>query len=58
MNKYYWFNDIELYMLKRVFIESSHNIFMVKDYSEKEKKVHTKMINEVIDELKRREEGQ
>ena len=55
MNKFEHFTDDELYILKRQAIESSWEITCSGGYSEYNVKLHGKIMNEIIDEIKRRE---
>lgn len=57
VNKFEHFTDDELYMLKRQALGSSWKIIMTGEYNEFEKKVHNQIINEINDEIKRREYG-
>lgn len=56
LNKYGLWTDDELYILKRAFIESSFNIQYERKYSEDERNMHNKLMNEIINEIKRRDE--
>lgn len=56
LNKYGLWTDDELYILKRAFIESAFNIQYERKYSDDERKIHNKLMNEIIDEIKRRDE--
>lgn len=53
-NKYELFTDDELYMLSRQAIESSYEIVESERYSEEEILLHEKILNEIIEEQKRR----
>lgn len=55
MNKFEHFTDDELYILKRQAIESSWKICGCGAYSEYKVKLHGKLMNEIIEEIKRRE---
>ena len=55
INKFEYFTDNELYILKRQAIESSCKIVMSGKYNEFEGKIHNQLLNEIIDEIKRRE---
>ena len=55
MNRFSSFNDEELYMLKRQAIESSWNIVCEDRYSKEEVEVHSNLVNEIIDECRRRQ---
>jgi hypothetical protein len=55
MNKFEHFTDDELYILKRQAIESSWEICSCGAYSEYNVKLHGKLMNEIIKEIKRRE---
>ena len=50
------FTDDELYMLKRQAIESSYDIGCVGDYNTEEKQLHHKLLNAIIDEIKKRDD--
>jgi len=54
MNKFEHFTDDELYILKRQAMESSWEICSCGGYSEYNVKLHGKLMNEIIDEIKRR----
>ena len=54
-NKFEHFTDDELYILKRQAMESSWEICGCGAYSEYEVKLHEKLMNEIADEIKRRE---
>ena len=54
-NKFNGFNDDELYMLKRALIESSYKICCEGNYNDDEIQLHNDLLNESIDEIKRRE---
>lgn len=54
LNKYGLWTDDELYILKRAFVESAFNIQYERKYCEDEREMHNKLMNEVIDEIKRR----
>lgn len=56
LNKYGLWTDDELYILKRAFVESAFNIQYERKYSEDEREMHNKLMNEIIDEIKRRDE--
>lgn len=55
MNKFEHFTDDELYILKRQAIESSWEICSCGVYTEFDLRLHEKLMNEIIDEFKRRE---
>jgi len=55
MNKFEHFTDDELYILKRQAIESSWKIVMSGKYNDYEGKIHNQLMNEIINEIKRRE---
>jgi len=55
MNKFEHFTDDELYILKRQAIESSWEICGCGAYNEFEIRLHEKLMNEIADEVKRRE---
>ena len=55
MNKFKHFTDDELYILKRQAIESSWIIIMSGKYNDSEGITHSRLMNEIIDEIKRRE---
>lgn len=57
VSKFEHFTDDELYMLKRQALGSSWKIIMTGEYNEFEKKVHNQIINEINNEIKRREYG-
>ena len=48
------FNDNEIYLLKRMAIESSWTIVMSGKYSKEEIKLHNKLLNEFTEEDGRR----
>lgn len=52
--KYESFTDDEIYVLSRQAIEASWDITMTGKYNEPEVKLHNKLMNELIDERKRR----
>lgn len=54
INKYEHFTDDELYMLSRQAIESSYEIVESGSYSKEEILLHEKILNEIIEEQKRR----
>lgn len=54
MNKFEHFTDDELHILKRQAIEASWEICS-SGYSEYKVKLHGKLMNEIINEIKRRE---
>lgn len=56
MRKYELFTDDELYILKRQAIESSSNIVMSGRYTEYSMNIHNSLMNEIIGEIKSREE--
>jgi len=58
VNKFEHFTDDELYILKRQAIESSWEICSCCAYTEFEIRLHDKLMNEIIDEIKRREYGE
>ena len=58
MNKFEYFTDKELYILKRQAIESSWVIIMSGEYNDYEGKIHNQLLNEIIEEIKRRENGE
>ena len=58
MNKFEHFTDDELYILKRQAMESSWEICSCGAYSEYNVKLHGKLMNEIISEIKRRENGE
>ncbi len=58
MNKFEHFTDDELYILKRQAIESHWEICSCGAYNEFEVRLHEKLMNEIVDEVKRRENGQ
>jgi hypothetical protein len=51
------FTDDEVYMLSRQSIESSWNIVCEKSYDKEEIKIHTNLMNELIEERKIRDYG-
>lgn len=53
-DKYKGFNDSELYMLKRALIESSGEIALSGFYNDAEIKLSGRLLNEIVDEIKRR----
>lgn len=53
-NKYELFTDDELYMLLRQALESSYEIVESGRYSKEEILLHDEIINEIIEEQKRR----
>lgn len=55
INKFENFTDDELYILKRQAIESSWEICGCGSYLEFEVRLHEKLMNEIADEIKRRE---
>lgn len=55
MNKFEHFTNDELYILKRQAIESSWEICGCGSYNEFEVRLHEKLMNEIINEIKRRE---
>lgn len=52
MSKFEKFNDDELQMIKRAFIESSYSIVMTGKYNDDEADIHTKLLSEAIEEIK------
>lgn len=48
------FNDDEVYMLSRQAVESSAEIVLMDKYSESEQLIHTALLNELVEERKRR----
>lgn len=48
------FTDAELYILKRALIESSGEIALSGLYNDAEIKIHGQLLNEIIEEIKRR----
>lgn len=48
MNRWSKFTDKELYMLKRIAIESSYEIFVNGAYDEEERELYTSLLNELI----------
>lgn len=54
IKKFAFLSDDELYLLKRCMIESSFNIFCVKDYTTEEKALHSKLSDDIIDEIRKR----
>ena len=54
VRKFAFLSDDELYMLKRCMIESSFNIFCAKDYSTEEKTLHSRLSDNIIDEIRLR----
>ena len=55
MNRFKEFTDDEVYVLSRQAIESSYNIICEKNYNEDEIKIHTDLMNELVDERKLRD---
>ncbi len=55
MRKFEHFTVNELYILKRQAIESSWEIVMSGKYNIYEGEIHNQLMNEIIDEIKRRE---
>ena len=58
MNRWSNFTDAELYILKRMAMESSWNICMEKNYSEPERLLHNDLLNELTTADSDREYGQ
>lgn len=56
-DKFQYFSDAELYVLKRHAIESSYEIVMTDKYSKDVKKIHGVLMNEIIEEIKRRDKN-
>lgn len=54
MNKFEHFTDDELYILMRALVESSWEFSMSGNYSKAETTIHTNLLNEVTEEMKRR----
>lgn len=56
MFKFGQFTNDEVYVLKRMAIESSYEFFMdeTKQYGEKNQRIHNKLLNELVEECKRR----
>ena len=54
VSKFGAFNDDELYMVKRAFMESARKIANEGRYTDEEIDLHTDLLNEAIDEIKRR----
>lgn len=59
MNKrrFLMLSDDEIYILKRALIESSRQIALSGFYDDLEIKMHENLLNEIIDEIKYRDEG-
>lgn len=57
-DKYKGFSNEELYMLKRQAIESSNEILTSYFYSEEQKKLHECLLNEIVEEIKEREQNE
>lgn len=53
-NRFKEFSDDEIYMLSRQAIEGSFEIVIGDKYSKEEKQIHSKLINELADERKKR----
>lgn len=53
-NKYAFFTDDEIYVLSRQAIEASWEITMTGKYNEPEVKLHSRLMNELVDERRRR----
>ena len=50
MNRWSNFTDSEIYMLKRMTIESSFEIMIDSNYDERQKKLHADLMNELTRE--------
>lgn len=50
-------SDDEIYILKRALIESSGQIALSGFYDDLEIKMHGNLLNEIVDEIKYRDEG-
>ena len=50
MNRWSNFTDSEIYMLKRMTIESSFEIMIYSNYDEQQKKLHADLMNELTKE--------
>lgn len=55
MSRFEKFTENEVYILFRQAMESSAEIVMMGDYNNQEIKIHNNLLNELIDELRRRE---
>ena len=55
MSRFDKFTENEVYILFRQAMESSAEIVMMGNYNQEEIKIHNDLLNELIDELKRRE---
>ena len=55
MSRFDQFTENEVYILFRQAMESSAEIVMMGNYNQEEIKLHNNLLNEMIDELKRRE---
>ena len=55
MSRFEQFTEDEVYILFRQVMESSAEIVLSGDYNKQEIKIHNDLLNEMIDELKRRE---
>ena len=54
MSRFDQFTENEVYILFRQAMESSAEIVMMGNYNQEEIKLHNNLLNEMIDELKRR----
>jgi hypothetical protein len=55
MSRFDQFTENEVYILFRQAMEASAEIVMMGNYNKQEIKLHNNLLNEMIDELKRRE---
>lgn len=52
MSRFKEFTDEEIYILFRAFMESSYEFNMTDKYSKEEADIHTKILNELLEERK------
>lgn len=54
MKRYEDFTNNELYIMNRAFMDSSFKFFMKDGYEPEQKAMHSKLLNEIVDEIKER----